>query len=264
MKPYKKITIITLILIVATIISICFGGIYKLQEYKVINIVPRYLLGMEFNKKISLNLTVDDTVISKTVYDSEGNVINQVEGVTYSEEDGFVIVEDKVNKDDKLNTANYELSKNILKKRLKLLKAEQYNVRQDNTGNITIELPDNDKSTDVLATLTQTGKFEIVDDETSEVLMNNTTIKNTLVVYSTEESKTTVYLQVNLTEEGAKKLEEISNIYIETKTEATEIEEATTTTKKISIKIDDTSIMTTYFGETMTGRNVKYTNGFIF
>ena len=51
MKAHKIITITTIILAIIIISIASFGGIYKLKEYKVVNVVPDYLLGMKFKQK---------------------------------------------------------------------------------------------------------------------------------------------------------------------------------------------------------------------
>lgn len=263
MKAYQKITIITLMLLVAIIIAICFGGIYKLQDYKVIKITPKYLLGMEFSNSKILNFEVDTTSTQKTIYDSNGNVVNQETGVEYKETDGYKTVEENVNNSKNLTEENYKISKNILIERLKSLEAKQYNIRQNENGNIVVEIPENDDSDNISKYLIQNGKFEIIDDETNAVLMDNSSIEKALIVYSSDENETAntkVYLQIKFNEVGTIKLEAISQIYVETKTELTETTGTTDSTKKVSIQFDGTTYMTTYFGETMTNRITKYSN----
>ena len=79
-------------------------------------------------------------------------------------------------------------------------------------------------------------------------------------------AKTRIYLNIEFTKDGAKKLEDISNRYLkpvetenkeEATTETTETDEngEEKTEKKVTIKIDDTEIMTTNFEEPMrTGK----------
>ncbi len=142
------------------------------------------------------------------------------------------------------------------------------------TGDIIIELTENDNTDDVVSNIVTTGKFEIVDSQTKEVLMNNEDIQQAKVMYGSNNSSVTgqgtvVYLDIEFTKEGAKKLEEISNEYKtqETSIEETKQEENTenveeTTTeennsteedtkeeKKITMNIDDEEIMSTSFDE---------------
>lgn len=105
--------------------------------------------------------------------------------------------------------------------------------------------------------LSETGKFELVDDETKEVLLNNGHISKVTVVSGQVTEGISVYLQMKFNKEGTEKLEEISKIYKETKVHEEEDHEhkegeEETATKKVSIMYDDTAIKTTYFGETVT------------
>ena len=59
MKANKVIPIITVILFVIVISLASFVGIYRKEEYKVSNIVPDYILGMEFTDSRVINFEVD-------------------------------------------------------------------------------------------------------------------------------------------------------------------------------------------------------------
>ena len=117
MKAHKIITIVTIILAVIIISVASFGGIYKLKEYKVVNIVPEYLLGMEFKNSRVANFSVSNEISETKIYDKDGNEITEKqEGVEYTEENGYKTVETKVNSDEVLNVSNYKLAKKYLKK----------------------------------------------------------------------------------------------------------------------------------------------------
>ena len=224
MKGYKTIKIITIILLVIIIAVASFGGIYKQKEYKVVNVIPEYLLGMEFNDSRVINLEVDKTA-ETTIYDKDGNeVVNQEEGINYTEENGYTVVENKVNKDETLTQDNYNLSKKILKNRLKKLGVDQYRVVLDETnGNLQIRIPENNNTDMVIYNLLQSGTFELKDSETEETLIDTRSVEKTEVVYGQTElgGETGVYLQIKLNEEGRQKLEEVSKIYVETTTQET-------------------------------------------
>ena len=135
MKAHKIITIVTIILAVIIISVASFGGIYKLKEYKVVNIVPEYLLGMEFKNSRVANFSVSNEISETKIYDKDGNEITEKqEGVEYTEENGYKTVETKVNSDEVLNVSNYKLAKKIFEKRLKSNKTEQYIIRLDETN----------------------------------------------------------------------------------------------------------------------------------
>ena len=70
MKAQKIITLITVILLVVIISFASFVGIYKKKDYKVVNVVPKYTLGMQFNNSRKVTFTVDDSTKTK-ILDSE-------------------------------------------------------------------------------------------------------------------------------------------------------------------------------------------------
>lgn len=221
MKSEKIITIITVVLLVIIITLASFLGVYKKREYKVSNVVPDYILGMEFTNSRIVDFKVSDE-----------------------------------NSNEVLNEDNYKLSKKILKNRLNALGAEQYNIKQDNiAGNMQIEIPENDNTDTIISNLTQKGVFELKDNETSEVLLSNSYIENNKVVYGQTETGNTVYLQIKFNQEGKKKLQEISQKYVSTTTQVANEEgelEDTTETKEVAIVFDGETYRTTYFGDTIT------------
>ena len=277
MKAQKIITIITIILLVAILSVASFMGIYKLIDYKVKNIVPKYLLGKEFSNSRVIDLTVDDSVKSREILDKDGNKIEEEAGVEYTEENGYTVNETKENTDDVLTEENFKKSKRIIAKRLHDLGVDQYTIKLDKeTGNIKLDITEDDNTEDIIASVVTKGKLEVVDSQSQEVLLDSGSIKSAKTVYgqSSTGDSTTVYLQVQFDKEGSKKLEEISKIYIETKdenegkedvaeevvtgeqveTDATEEEtvEEETPKKEVTIMLDGQEIRTTYFGDTIT------------
>ena len=115
MKAYKTITIISIILLIAIICVASFFGIYKLKDYKVREVVPEYILGMEFTDSRVVELKVDTSVKETKIYDKDGNEITEKqEGIDYTEENGYTIIENKANSDDKLTEQNYKKAKDII------------------------------------------------------------------------------------------------------------------------------------------------------
>lgn len=258
MKAYKITTIITIILLIAIMSIASFGGIYKLKEYKVVNVVPEYSLGMEFTDSRIIDLTVDTTIESTTIYDKDGNeVAEEQEGIEYTEENGYTTVENKVNPDSVLTKENFNKAKDILKSRLAKLGVEQYTIKQNQeNGNIQIRITENDDTDDIVSNLIQKGSFELIDDETGETLLDTNSIESTKVVYGQSATgETTVYLQIKFNKAGQAKLEDISKVYVETTAENTnenEESEDSTTTKNVAIVLNGEKYRTTYFGETIT------------
>lgn len=266
MKTYKNIKISALLLLVAIIIFASFFGIYKKEEYHVINKIKSILPGMEFTEKRVATLSVDDSS-EKVIYDKEGNVVEDDGETEYTEENGYTTVEEKVNSEDKLTLDNYKNTVKLLKKRIKDIEETEYKMNlNEETGTITVELPENDKADNTLAVLSSQGILNIIDTETEEVLMDNSDLKTANTVYNTADGKTvTVYLALKFNKEGAKKLEEISKVYIKTEEEIETVEtntdeeteeDDTENIKYISILIDGETYSQTYFGETMTSGEI--------
>ena len=95
------------------------------------------------------------------------------------------------------------------------------------------------------------GKFEIIDEKTGVVLMNNTHLKGASASagYAHDEEghqleSSQVYLTLNLTKEGREKLKDISNNYKISYDEA-----GNDTSKIISVQIDGITVLQTAFSE---------------
>ena len=203
-----------LTIIIMMLVSLgSFVGIFKLEQNAMKNIIPDYELGMDLYGARHIVAKVDDT-----------------------------------NAEDMRTYDNYIKSKEIIEERLKFLEISDYLVRLDDaTGEIDIEIPE-DATTDYFAEYTgMQGKFTMTDDETSEVLLDNNSLKKASIQYGTSSAGTTVYLVIEFNKEGSSKLQEVSKTYIKS-TDS----EGNDTTKKVKMSIDDQTIMTTYFGEEMT------------
>lgn len=207
MKTQKVITIITIILLVAIITLASILGIYMKDEYRVLDIVPDYILGMELT---------DSRVINFEVNKEE-------------------------NTEETLTAPNYKETKSIIKNRLKNLGVDQYKVVLDETtGNIQVRIPENEDTDIMIYYLLQSGTFELKDSETEEVLMDTSAVKKAEVVYSQGDTQTAVFLQIRFNKESKQKLEEISNIYTaaeEVTDEESETEE-TAETKSLELYLN--------------------------
>ena len=102
--------------------------------------------------------------------------------------------------------------------------------------------------------------------------MDNSHIKSSGVLYNTTTSGTAVYLEIEFNEKGKNKLKEITQNYVatnETNTQATENEISETTNetkdetsqKTITMKMDDTEMMTTSFDEPITNGKMQLSVG---
>ena len=195
---------------------------------------------------------------------------------------------EEVNKNaDKLTKENFENAKTIIEKRLENLGLENYIVRlNEETGEITMEIEENTVSDTVISNISTNGKFEVLDSESKEVLLNNSNVKRANVMYSSENSGTSVYLNIEFNKEGKSKLENISDEYKTINT--TNTENATTentadgnsentatentenstnetnsseTQKKVILKINDEEITTTSFDSVIRTGSLQLTVG---
>ena len=254
----KKIKILTIILLIILITMVAFWGIYTQVQNRMENQVKDYSYAMDLAGSRVVRLIVSDES-ETTVKDSEGNVVEDSENLTDDEiaENGYTKEETPYNSDEVKTVDNYRKSKEIIEKRFNELGISNYITKLDEeTGDIIVEITENDNTDSIVSNLATTGKFEIVDSQTQEVLMDNSDIKLANVMYGADSSSATssgtmVYLNIEFTKEGKSKLEEISTNY----TETTESDDTNTTEKTITMKIDGEEIMTTSFDEPIrTGR----------
>lgn len=251
MKKFKglKITVIVLLIILLSMVS--FIGIYVQDKNQVKNILPEYILSRDLKGHRRIELKVNDEVKETKKYDADNNLItNDTTEVARTEEI-------KVNSEEMLTKENYEASKKVIEKRLEEMQVNNYDIRQNSeNGTIILELPEDDNTDRTVGQLSLQGKFEIVDKDTNEVLMTNDDLKSVQSKYGTTSSGTTsIVLNIQFNKEGTEKFKNITNTYVQTtKTVEQEGEEAKeeTVTKEISIKIDDTALLSTHFSEQVT------------
>lgn len=245
MKKNLGLKILTILVIIA-ICLISFAGIYKKDKGQMVNIIPDYKLSMNLAGSRTARLINDFT--KEVIYDSEGNVATDGTNEDGTLKEGYTKKDEKVNRDEVLTKENYELSKNIIEKRLKSNGVQDYIVKQNtNDGSLVIEISENENTDNLISDLTYLGGFEIKDSDTNEVLIDNTHIKTAKAVYSTENSGTTVYLSIEFNKEGTKKFEEITKTYTSSVDDA-----GKTVTKKITLNLDEEKLTETYFSKPIT------------
>lgn len=282
----KKVKIITIILAIILIAAVSFVGIYVQKQNKMENIVKENAYTMELKGARNIRLSVDQSTTT-TIKDSDGNEVNDAEELTDEElaEKGYTKEEKKVNSEDVKNIENYETSKKIIENRLQKFGVNEYKLRlNDETGDIVIEIPENDYTDTIVGQLETMGKFEIQDDQTGEVLLNNDDILTANVLYgqnsTSSESGTSVYLNIQFTNDGAKKLESISTEYKTSEDEDTESTDSETEEtenetsneeensasneaeeKQVRMVLDDTTLTTTSFSEPLRTGSLQLTVG---
>ena len=251
-KIMKTIKIITISLLIVLVSMIGFFGIYKQNKNQMSNVVKDYTYAMDLNGARTIKLTLNTD-----------------------------------NSDEVKTEENYKTAKEIIEKRLKKLGAEEYKVNVNNeNGEITVQIPENLNTDTIVSNLTTVGKFEILDSETNDVLLDNNSIESSKVLYNRATSGTSVYLEIAFNKDGKNKLEEISKTYVktennttdenatteennteatentnETNTENTTSEKLSKTEKKISLKIDDSELMSTTFDEPITSGKIQLSVG---
>ena len=253
----KTIKIITIILAIILISIISFFGIYTQNKNKVSNSVKDYQYAMDINGARTIKLKVN-TDTKEVIKDKDGKTIDSATDEEI-EKNGYTKENVPNNSEDILNTENYKKVKEVIEKRLKKLNVQEYNIAvNENNGEITIEIPEDTTTDTVVSNLTTIGKFEIIDNETNEVLLNNDNIKSSDVLYNTTSSGTTIYLEIAFDKEGKEKLEEISKTYVKQENNTTE---TSGTQKQITMKIDNETIMTTSFDEPITTGKIQLSVG---
>lgn len=249
-----KMTILIISIILISLIS--FIGIYRLQGGMIKNIMPDYLVSKELNGTRLITFVVDDSTKEVTTNTSEESAEGSSDETTNESTDENT-EQVPVNSKEVLTEENYELAKNIMQKRLDQFNMINYDLRVDKTtGTIALEVPENSGIDDILAYLLSQGNFQIIDTDTEEILLDNSNIEEAKTMYYTDTTGTTVYLNIVFNDEGKQKLEEISKTYVETTDE-----EGNSTTKTVTIKLDDETITTTYFGQTMSTGELPLTIG---
>ena len=273
----KKLKILTIVLAIVLIAMIAFWGIYTPIQNRMENNVKKYSYMMDLKGARNITFSVDKSN-KTTIKDSEGKEVEDADNLTDDElkEKNYVKEEIPQNNEDSLNLENYNKSKEIIQNRLKELKIEEYNIRLDESnGDILLEISENNSTDDIVSQLSTKGKFEIIDSETNEVLMDSNDINLANVMYgsgsnssTSAASGTTVYLNIEFNKEGTQKLKDISNTYVKSEDEKTEKDssepseevdltedEETSKSKEVTLKINGEKVLSTSFEEPMeTGK----------
>lgn len=246
MKKNTLLKLLTILVIIA-ICLISFIGIFVKDKNQMANILPDYKLAMNLKGARTIKLSVDEST-NEVIYDSEGNVATDGKNDDGTLKEGYTKQDEKVNPDETRNSKNYAIAKKIMENRLQSSGVEEYILKQDSeNGDITLEIPENTDTDEIISNLIYLGKFEIIDSETEEVLLDNSSVKESKALYSRGDSGATVYLSIEFNKEGKKKFEDITKTYI-----AVADEDGNTTTKKITINLDDEKLLETYFSETIS------------
>ena len=201
----KKIKITTIILAIILVTLVAFGGVYIKTQNRMENKVKEYTLGRELEGSRRVELKV------KTSDESKTNTEN-------------------------LTEENYQIVKNTIEKRLNNLGAEDYTISLNKEdGTIKVELAENETTDTYAYFLTANGKVQIKEKDATTELLSDSMVEKSIYTYTADsEAKYQVYLELQLTEEGQAKIEEIKNNYAILVNEVEEIEAAQEAEKKES------------------------------
>lgn len=287
-KFLKVVKTIAVLLIVILVSFISFFGIYMKNNGVWENILPDYKTGMEFSGLRELRFILDDTEESKEIYvDENGNYKGDVlvslngedttESAEVAEEAELDVVKgytkkqvtEKTNPEDKINIETFELTKKIIQQRIENQGSYEYNIRQDSvTGELIIEVPDDDNVSLISDLITTKGEIKIIDSQTGIILIDNSYVKSAGVLtgalseeeveeVGTDEAEEhdhsqtyyQAYLQLDFNEEGTELLKEISKNYLASSDG--------TASNLISVQFDDQTLITTYFGEALETGSIQ-------
>lgn len=256
MKKFNTLKTILSILVVLLISIVSFIGIFVKDKNKYSNVVKEYQLGMDLkgSRQIELNVNKEKTTEKS----------NSSEDTENSEK-----TEELINKEEDLTKENYIKSRKIIENRLKTMGVNDYEIRlNEENGQIVVNIPEDDLTDYIAGQLQYQGKFEVIDNETNEVLMTNDDIESVKAGYgqNSSSSQVVVFINFQFNKEGTEKFRDITNTYVETTEEVASdnenAEEAVETneqetnnetkTKEIAIKIDDSTLLTTHFDTEIT------------
>lgn len=283
---------LTIVLVIILMTMIAFFGIYVPVQNRMEDKVKSYDLAMDLKGARVIQLTPSKGT-KTTVKDQEGKEVEDGSNLTDEEitEKGYTKETLPLNEESTFSADNYQSAKKIMEKRLNYLGVSSYIINLDEpSGQITVEVPENDLTDDIGNDLVTVGKFEIVDKDTQEVLMDNSDIQEAKVMYGSSNTATSngtsVYLEISFTRDGKKKFENVTSTYTNTTTNTTGTTENTTgeeqnetnetennnstentttenteTAKQVEMKIDGQSIMTTSFDQVVKTGKMQLTVG---
>ena len=279
-KKLKLLKTITIVLLVIAVSLISFIGVFRKKSNFMENIIPEIKYGMELSGNREFKFTLDTASEEKNIYvDKDGNYKGTVAQKEESDEKEIslntTVEEEKIaqeevsksqykeetktvkaNEDSVLNKDSYEKTKSIIQKRLDAADIPEYNIRLDTImGNLILEVPDDESAERAYDLVNSQGKFEIIDEETGVILLDNSHLKKVQALYTANEDYQ-VYLQIEFNVEGAEILKQISKEYVKSTDESGE-----EITKKVALKLDEQTLLSTYFGEELSQGILQITMG---
>lgn len=246
MNRKLKLTLIILLIVLVSIIS--FVGLFIQNTKFMENLLPEYKLGMDLYGYRAISVGVSDKT-ETLYYDENGNEVS-------SDTKGATKKEVPVNNEELLIKDNYFKTKELIENRFENLNTSEYIIRMnENNGDLTIYLPEDDMTDTTSQFIYSRGQFT-VEDENGQVLMDNSNLKNVKVGYSTNTTGTSVYLSFEFNEDSIEKLKEISNTYV-----ASKDDEGNDNSKEVLLKVDGSTLIQTTFDEEIANGVLPLTLG---
>lgn len=254
----SKLKLITKILAILVICLISFLGIYVQKNNNMQNIIKEYDLTKDLEGYRQIIFEISGAT---EVLDKDGKLVGNTD--QYDDEaiksNSYKNSKTPVNKDEDLKKENYEITKSIMEKRLKLMGVQDYTLSLDRqTGKMYLQLTEDAATDRVVSNIIETGSFEIKDSKDGTVHITKNHLEKASAMYNTTETGTTVYLHMQLNKEGTSILKDLSaNQYAtiekqeentstnETAEEKEESEEDAQ--KEITLAISGNNIVTTSF-----------------
>lgn len=252
MKKEGSLKSILAILVIVLVCLISLGGIYVKKNNVMKNVLPDYVLGKDLDGSIIVKLDVNKSEDSSedtkedensdSEGDSQENNETQNTDENASEDQSETKTENGQAEQNIYTVENYNKTKQIIEKRLKIVGMENYELRLDEqTGSIVIEVPESSELS-TIGSVIKTGKTELKIDETNEVIGDKNSIKNfkTSIDDSNKSSGygSAVKIEIQFSKDAVKKFKELNDNYV-----APVDENGTTTENKVSLLVDGTSIV---------------------
>ena len=282
----KKSRLLTIVLTIACIVLISiisFVGVYVQDKNIMKNVLPEYVLAKDLKgyRMVELKAIIEDEEETETETEEENK--EEVEETAETAEENQAdseqkeVTEEENKNDDKKKEReeNYKKSKKIIEKRLELMGATNFIIRPNKeTGTIILEFPEDAETDHLVGGLASKGRFEILDKETHELLMDNNDIDYVQAGYGqTSTGSTAVFINIQFNKEGTAKFKDITNKYVQTVVEKENTEEETATeetatteeateeekdsqeekdntetiTKEVILELDGEEMLSTYF-----------------
>jgi len=206
-KSINKLKLILIILICVLIILFGFIGAFKKQGNSYKNILKDFKFASDITGSTVLEFEVDKSVNTK-YYDADGKEVEK-DKIEEGTEDNYTKEEIPANNEESLTEENYKNTVKIMKKRLKMLGADQYRLDLDSKTGKIILVVDDKYIDDIKNLLPLEGKMQLIDSTTEDVILDYTDFDSVESKYVSLESGYTAYINLKLNKSG---LEKIKNI----------------------------------------------------